>query len=184
MDAVLSKPIVKLVVFFCALWQLQAVHAKEVLPEYGAVELQGKFEKNSQSFSLKLRCEALASQRNPSQAVHGTDDSSLRCQTTSLVLRLNGRDVRLPTEFFNDLGNVHIPLGVWLSRKDDYLVIHIGGGDGAGSYKARIFVERLDAVFREIDEVNESGEMRTIRDVDKTSRKRVEESRIKIPPPK
>ena len=184
MDAVLSKPIVKLVVFLFALWQLQAVHAKEVLPEYGVVELRGKFEKKLPSFSLKLHCEALASHRNPSKAVHGTDDGSLRCLTTSLVLRLNGRDARLPMEFFNDLGNVHIPLGVWLSRKDDYLVIHIGGGDGAGSYKARIFVDRLDAVFREIDEVDESGEMRTIRDVDRTSPKRVGDSRIKMPPPK
>ena len=177
MHAARSKLIAKLVVFFCALWQLQAVHAKEVLPEYGAVELQGKFEKNSQSFSLRLRCEAVAvaPHRNPSPAVYGTDDGSLRCLTTSLVLRLNGRDARLPTEFFRDLGNVSIPNGVRLSLRDSYLVIHIKGGDGAGSYKARIFVDRLSAVFREIDEVNESGEMRTIRDIDKTLPKRVGE---------
>ena len=145
------------------------VFAKESLPTYESIELQARFRDSRELVSLTLQC-ALQSgtdQARKPNKYYGTDGEPLRCLTNSLIVAVGKNPIRISTDFFNDLGNVHIPKGVWLSKSENYLVIHIDGGDGAGSYKARVFLASRSAQYREIDEVDESGEKRTHIDIDK-----------------
>ena len=145
------------------------VFAGESLPTYEGIDLHAKFKDSSELVSITLRC-SLQSENDQARKTnkrYGTDGEPLRCLTSSLLVSVGKSPISISTDFFNDLGNVHIPIGVWISKSGSYLVIHVDGGDGAGSYKARIFTTRLSAQYREIDEVDESGEKRTRVDIDK-----------------
>lgn len=93
----------------------------------------------------------------------GTDGGSPRCVLSNLTLTIGGDVVHFPKRGIEDLANVTILGGVYLSSRAETVVLHIRGGDGTGSYKVRFMIEQNRAIAREIEQMNPAGELKVIR---------------------
>ncbi len=64
-------------------------------------------------------------------------------------LSVGGRQVSIPPEAVTDLYDVHLPSGVRLYEAGPFVVLRLQGGDGAGSYEARLVIDAGKLVRRE-----------------------------------
>ena len=146
-----------LAALFCAVSSCQA---KEGLADYNEMELSGKLKEPNEKFTLRVRC--LPSNRKVNVAsIHGADGEQPKCLTDLLLLTVNGNRIEIHRDAYQDLGAIHIPLGISVSRRQKNFVINVSGGDGASSFRARIFTDNQRALYREIDELDKSGELKT-----------------------
>jgi hypothetical protein len=73
-------------------------------------------------------------------------------------LWIEKRPVAVPSEAFQDLANPHVPGGVSLVADGGRLVIQIEGGDGTGSYEAKLHVTAHRVVRRDVYAIDHDGE--------------------------
>jgi len=133
--------------------------ANEMVADYESVRLSGKLGKARTRFTLHLKCIAPTGATKAANGEYiGTDGQDPACIVQTISLKLNNRPIVFPAKSYKDLSDVVLPRGVYLTTRGDVVVLHILGGDGAGSYKARFLVERQRLVAREIEQLNEKGE--------------------------
>jgi len=70
---------------------------------------------------------------------------------------LDRREVTIPVGAFENLSNVAIPLGVYLSVRGQQVVVHLKGGDGENAYEARLVITGNRVVRREIQSFDMQG---------------------------
>lgn len=113
-------------------------------------------------FQLTLDCSARSTQygksgNRPAKYI-GTSTTAPDCTVTVVQLILNKREVPIPRSSFEDLSNVAVPLGVYLTTRGRTVVLHLKGGDGEDSYEARLLFVDGHITGREIETMNDEGE--------------------------
>jgi hypothetical protein len=126
--------------------------------DYASVVLTGKLRDAGKTpFRLEIDCIALRESKGASREYLGTDGETPRCVLGTLSLALGGKEVRFPKVGVEDLGNIAIPQGVYLTSRADTVVLHVRGGDGAGAYKARFLIDGYRVTAREIERLDREG---------------------------
>ncbi len=137
--------------------------APEVLANYESVKLVGVLRQGGPRFDLYVDCvpfhESGKRLDPPRQAGFlGTDGQDPSCVVGSFVLKLDGAETQIPARSYNDLADVALPRGIYITKRGPLVIVHVQGGDGAGLYKARFLFRRGRLVSREVQQLNESGE--------------------------
>ena len=128
-----------------------AFSAPEQVVDYEGCELRGHLRDAARTgFVLRLRdapySAAAQAARGPTHW-WGTDSGRPRRVTAELSLVLGGRPVVVAHRAYADLGDPIIPGGVSLSQSGRDLLLHLDGGDAAGSFRAK-FVFRGGRLLR------------------------------------
>ncbi len=134
---------------------------QEIPVDYDSVRMTGKLRGTGASFTVYVRCVPFKQAARPISSVEylGTDGQDPNCVVQSMSLTLNGKPVQFLAKSYADLADVTLPRGVYLTTRGNIVVLHVLGGDGAGAYKARYLIERQRLVAREIEQLNDKGEL-------------------------
>jgi hypothetical protein len=141
----------------------------ELAADYESMTLVGTLRGTEQkNFEITINCIPLsrahrAAHSMPPAKLLGlaTDGYKTRCVVETLSLRLNGDAINLPDKSHYDLADLMLPTGVYVTSRGQSFVLHIKGGDGVTAYEARLIVEGQRLVARELDQIDQDGELKT-----------------------
>ncbi len=134
----------------------------ELAADYSSIVLGGNLRgAGNKPFRLQMDCFASTGQQasaaRRSFDYLGTDGEAPRCIISKLNLTIAGKPIRFPERGLEDIANVTIPTGVYLTTRGDTVVLHVRGGDGTGAYKVRFLIERGRITAREIETLDPEG---------------------------
>jgi hypothetical protein len=168
--AIHARGIKKASVLLCLLWLglAAAQTPSEILADYQSMDLAGRLRQGGPRFDLVISCVPFRLSRASRGALRsgqflGTDGREPQCVVETFLLKLNGTAVDIPIRSYSDLADVALPRGVYLTGERSLVVVHVQGGDGAGAYKARFMIEGHHLVSREVEQLDESGEVKIVR---------------------
>lgn len=157
-----------LAVAFIIAGQAVAEDLQPQFADYETVKLAGKLRTPPIPFTLEVRCvpfKEAGQPKNPAPQYVGPDGEDPFCVVRRIALTLEGKTVKFPSESYTDLANLVLSFGVQLKSRPGLVTLQINGGDGAGSYKARFFIQGGRLMSREIEDMNEQGEVRLTKKV-------------------
>jgi hypothetical protein len=130
---------------------------------YTALVLEGTTQGGT-GFKLEIRTRAFAGSDSKAKWYWGTDGLEPRRLLEDLNLVVGTVRVKVPEAAVADLANPSLQGGVFLVEESDRIVVHINGGDGAGSYEA--VLETCDGSIsaRRISHFNSDGDFVTDRE--------------------
>jgi len=140
----------------------KAQASRDVLADYESVVLAGVLRNGGPRFEIHLNCVPFHKPGNspspaPSTRFLGTDGQDPFCTVVSFALSLDGVETEIPRRSYVDLADVALPRGIYITKRGPLIVVHVQGGDGAGSYKASFLFRGTRLVSREVEQLNESG---------------------------
>ncbi len=133
---------------------------------YSSVTLEGTLsDKANTPFKLSVTCgptvESVRGKASRREYL-GVEEQP-HCVLSRLSLELGRHAILLPAEVTEDLANIIIPAGVSVTTRGDAVIVHVRGGDGENAYEARLFVEQSRVTAREVEDMDERGEVRVRR---------------------
>lgn len=139
-----------------------AREAQELFANVDAVTMTGVLRNPSLPFALEVKCTPLdkIGTLGTSTSYLGTDGEDPWCVVRKIAFSVGGKAVKFPLDSYTDLANVNLSFGVGVRSRPGTVTLHINGGDGAGSYKARFIIQGGRLTTREIKDVDEQGEVR------------------------
>jgi len=130
---------------------------------YTALVLEGTTQAGTE-FKLEIRTRAFAASDPKEKWYWGTDGLEPRRLIEDLSLVVGAVRVKIAESAVADLANPTLPRGVFLTEKDGRILIHISGGDGAGSYDAVLETCEGSISGRQVSHFNPDGEFVTDRE--------------------
>jgi len=124
----------------------------ETVVAYDGVKLSGRL-KTDRRFELFIENvptnSVLATSANPKTRNLGfhEDPSAVNIIIKDIILVIDGKNIEIPKNTYEDLWNVILPRGVYLMESGPHALIYLEGGDGESSYTARLIIEG-DRVLR------------------------------------
>lgn len=80
------------------------------------------------------------------------DGAPPRFVLEKLAITVGGAEIALPSTAWTDLSDPDLSGGVRLTQGDGSLVVHVLGGDGAGSYRASLLIRGARLVARRVEQ--------------------------------
>lgn len=137
--------------------------AQELFANIESVTMTGILRNPSMPFVLEVKCAPLGKRSTiggSDISYLGTDGEDPWCVVQKIALSLNSKVVKFPAASYSELANVGLSFGVQLKNQPEFVTLLISGGDGAGSYKARFIIRGGRLMAREIEDLDEQGEVR------------------------
>lgn len=119
-------------IFLTPCQSVQSLELAKSLGQISSVAFQGKFQ-NGTSFEVMAENEY----SDKGFSALGSDGALVDRRLKMLVVKIANRTIRITEKDYLDLGRVELLGGIYFFRQSDELYeLHVGGGDGSGSYSA------------------------------------------------
>jgi len=124
------------------------------------IEVSGELRLSSRSYTLRLECQRRSGFSHP---MTGHTTASAPCVLATFDLTLDGQSIPVPTSAFEDLANPSFLGGLGITEMGEGFSIHLEGGDGENSYRARFDFAKGRLVSRAVTTRDEEGGSRVQR---------------------